>query len=256
MEKTDMFIFSGQSNMQGQTEAAIFENPVEGAEEYRLLSDSLLPLKNPVGENIGELLLASHLRHGSLLPYFAQAYIAESKRKVVAVHAAKGATVAKQWIKRAPEGKERYEILTRKAVAAEKKSGNIDKKYLVWLQGESDALAGTSPEIYAEELIELKNDLKRDLGIDKFMIIEVGYFAANYGKKKYDEAIMRAQEKVCREDPDFLLLTDISKRLSLKERWLNSEAAGHYNNAAMKIIGKAAGKAAAHKTSMDAQKFN
>ena len=67
---------------------------------------------------------------------------------------------------------------------------------------------------------------------------------------------MRAQEKVCREDPDFLLLTDISKRISLKESWLNPEAAGHYNNAAMKIIGKAAGKAAAHKTSMDAQKFN
>ena len=64
---TDILIFSGQSNMQGQTESDPMDKPVAGASEYRLLTDSFVPLKNPVGEDIGELLLASHLGHGSFL---------------------------------------------------------------------------------------------------------------------------------------------------------------------------------------------
>ena len=56
---TDILIFSGQSNMQGQTESDPMDKPVAGASEYRLLTDSFVPLKNPVGEDIGELLLAS-----------------------------------------------------------------------------------------------------------------------------------------------------------------------------------------------------
>ena len=90
---TDILIFSGQSNMQGQTECDPHDEPVEGISEYRLLIDSFVPLKNPVGEDIGELLLASHLGHGSLVPYFAESYCAVSGRKAVCVHAAKGATV-------------------------------------------------------------------------------------------------------------------------------------------------------------------
>ena len=55
--KTDILIFSGQSNMQGQTEALPFPNdPVSDALEYRLLTDSLVPLMHPVGETIAELL--------------------------------------------------------------------------------------------------------------------------------------------------------------------------------------------------------
>ena len=70
----DLLIFSGQSNMQGQTECDPKDEPVANAAEYRVLTDELVPLKNPVGEDIGEKgredLLASHLGHGSLIPYF------------------------------------------------------------------------------------------------------------------------------------------------------------------------------------------
>lgn len=74
------------------------------------------------------------------------------------------------------------------------------------------------------------------------MIIEVGYFASHFGGREKDEKIMRAQEEVCREEEDFVLLTDITKKLSLDERYTNPEAVGHYNNAAMKIIGGNVGK--------------
>ena len=51
MNNTDIIIFSGQSNMQGQSEALPKENfPVDGAVEYRYYGDELIPLKHPVGE--------------------------------------------------------------------------------------------------------------------------------------------------------------------------------------------------------------
>ena len=216
----DLLIFGGQSNMQGQTEAELAEPPVEGAREYRILTDSLRPLRHPVGEDIGELLLGAHLGRGSLVPYFAAAYIAET-------------------------GKERYAKTIEKIGAAKRKCSGIEKVYYIWLQGESDALAATEEKSYRESLVRYKNDLKADAGIDSFMIIEVGYFASHFGGREKDEKIMRAQEEVCREEEDFVLLTDITKKLSLDERYTNPEAVGHYNNAAMKIIGETAGKAAA-----------
>lgn len=222
----DLLIFGGQSNMQGQTEAELAEPPVEGAREYRILTDSLRPLRHPVGEDIGELLLGAHLGRGSLVPYFAAAYIAETGKNVVAVHAAKGATLLSQWEKDSETGKERYAKTIEKIAAAKRKCSGIEKVYYIWLQGESDALAATEEKSYRESLVRYKNDLKADAGIDSFMIIEVGYFASHFGGREKDEKIMRAQEEVCREEEDFVLLTDITKKLSLDERYTNPEAVG------------------------------
>ena len=52
MKTTDVIIFCGQSNMQGQTEALSENERVTDAFEYKYLTDSLVELKNPVGENI------------------------------------------------------------------------------------------------------------------------------------------------------------------------------------------------------------
>lgn len=246
---TDILIFSGQSNMQGQTECDPHDEPVEGISEYRLLIDSFVPLKNPVGEDIGELLLASHLGHGSLVPYFAESYCAVSGRKAVCVHAAKGATVISQWLPSREEGKERYAALLKKAKGCfEKTTDEIGNVFFVWLQGESDALAGTTEDDYLAMLRELIADLKKDLGITAFMIIKVGYFASMFGRKDADEAIMRAQERAAEEGTAFML-TDVATELSREEKNLNPDAAGHFNNASMKIIGRIAGENAAKKAS-------
>ena len=54
MEKkqADLILFAGQSNMQGQTEQLLDADPVQGAQEYRFLSNTFVPLRDPVGENI------------------------------------------------------------------------------------------------------------------------------------------------------------------------------------------------------------
>ena len=48
----DLLIFVGQSNMQGQTERLSENKIVDRAYEYKLIKDSIEPLKNPIGENI------------------------------------------------------------------------------------------------------------------------------------------------------------------------------------------------------------
>ena len=241
--KADFIFFGGQSNMQGQTEAKDNFEVSQNAYEYRLETDSLKKLSNPVGEDIGEILLGSHLGNGSLVPYFAEKYCLETGKNVVAVHVAKGATVIAQWLKDGDEGRERYAKTIEKINGALSKA-EADKKYYVWLQGESDALAKTTEDEYCQRLTQFKNDLKKDVGIDKFFIIKVGYFASNFERKDDDEVIMRAQDRLAREDDDFVILTDVTLQLSQDNTYINPEAVGHYNNEAMKIIGETAGEVA------------
>lgn len=239
----DILIFSGQSNMQGQTESNPNDKIVNNAKEYKLLTDSLVDLKNPVGEDIGDLLLSSHLGNGSLIPYFVKSYVDKTNHEVIAVHASKGATIVEQFLKSSPIGVDRYNKLVEKVKGAFKKANSIEHIYFIWLQGESDAINKTTYDTYIKQMIELKNDLKEDLGIEKFAIIEVGYFGyIVHGNYDYDEIIMKAQEDLPNIDKDFVILTDICKKLSLDDEYINPDAAGHYNNKAMRIIGETAGK--------------
>lgn len=246
----DIIIFGGQSNMQGQTEINPADMPVQNAKEYLLELDSFTDLQNPVGEDIGELLLASHLGSGSLVPYFVEEYIKNTDRNVVAAHVAKGATFMRQWLKGTPEGGERYNKTIEKINGAKAKvlaaGDEIGKVIYVWLQGESDAIAKTTKEEYQTMLTKFKNDIKADVGIDAFGIIEVGYFSYIYGgNNSYDEAIQAAQVHLCETDEDFVYLTDMAKELSLNPEYLNPQAPGHFNNKGMKAIGRYAGRAAA-----------
>lgn len=251
----DIIIFSGQSNMQGETEARPVSIPVEGAYEYLLRGNSLEPLCHPVGENLGydekhhsNLLLAqAHCKRGSLIPAFCREY-AKSRGDVVAIHAALGSTVLEQW----KPGSNRYQMLVEKAkkgIELVSKKNTLGKIYFVWLQGESDGIIHTSKQSYLEQLIHFKNELKQDLGILYFGIIKVGrFYSLDDGietpsleeRKRYEEAIMEAQEQAVNEDHDFLMLTRITEELTKTPDYLNPYVAGHYNNAGMEILGQSA----------------
>ncbi len=249
----DLIIFSGQSNMQGQTERLPNPNvPVSGAWQFLYLTNELIPLKHPVGEDIqiGEqsLLLGAHNGGGSLVPAFCREYTRASGREVIAVHAAKGATTVAQW---QPETL-RYQALVKKVLAAKKRVAEyqkIDKIYFVWLQGESDAIAGTSEKEYYNYFITLKNALKSDLQVDCFGLIKVGYFASQatwyevgtmQERVEKDETIMRAQERIIQENGDCIMLTRICAKISQENRYINPFESGHYNNIAQEKIGKEA----------------
>ena len=250
----DVLIFGGQSNMEGQTEGVPSPNDtVANAWEYRLLSDELKPVRHPVGEDIGDLLGAACDGGGSLAPYCCHAYVEATGRSVVMIHAAQGATTLAQW----GEDTARYEKAVEKirgglARAAER--GTVRRVYYLWLQGESDAVARTDEDTYAARLTAYKNALKRDVGIHCFGILRVGYFCGTARwltdrtreeGKADDEMIMRAQERAVADDADFVMLTRKTAAMSLDPRFINSEADGHFNNRALRILGEAAGQALA-----------
>lgn len=257
--KYDILVFGGQSNMVGQTEVLTDCTEKEGCFEYRYLTDSLVPLKNPVGEYImadftqggafvGDPVAeedkfikwknalgvgASTDGNTNLVPLFCQSYREACGRDVVAVHAAKGATFISEWL----EGSDGYKVVVEKTKSAISKVGDIGDVYFVWLQGESDACEKTTQAEYEKCITELKNSLKKDIGIKKFAIIRVGHFAGD----ERDDEIINAQEAVCRDDSDFMMLTRITSELECTKRYMNPYARGHFSAEGLELIGRISG---------------
>jgi hypothetical protein len=258
---TDLIIFGGQSNMQGQAECRLGDTPFEGVLEYRFLTDSLIPMKNPCGEDIlfdgtegfpfgmpGKENWHDHNALGStvygntsLAPFFCEAYRkAAGNPDVVAVHAAKGATQMNYWL---GDG---YEMFIRKSAAAiaktEAEKGEVGKKVVIWLQGESDAIAGVKKDDYKKMLSEFAHKLKAELGISRFCLIRVGIFTQD----ERDREIIDAQEELCAEDDFFLMLTRVCTDYCTKpefKEYMNPDAYGHYSALGLAKLGELAGTA-------------
>ena len=250
----DVIIFSGQSNMQGQSECLSECNIVKNAYEYRYLTDEAVPLKNPVGESITyewkrgydptpetepHGWLATHVTgsacygHTNLVPAFCRTWTELTGRETLAVHVAKGSTVIANWLPGSPG----YEIIRQKSRRAIQKV-HSDRIVFVWLQGESDALAGTTKEAYKNSLRTLCDALKRDVGIDLFGIIRVGRFAND----DRDLEILAAQDEVCREYEDFAMLTDIATTLNTQSEYMHPRIKGHYSAKGLEALGEAAAR--------------
>ena len=255
----DVIIFAGQSNMQGESDCLSETEIVEGAYEYKWLSNKIVPLCNPVGESVrydhtagysisksdqiaqwvqDHVLGAASYGHTNLVPNFCRAYIAQCESRVLAVHAAKGSTAIAQWL----PGSDGYRALSEKSAAAIKKAKReyeVEKVYVVWLQGESDAICGNSKAYYKEKLTELGNALKVDLGVEKFGVIRVGCFVGD----DRDWEIIRAQDEVCEENEDFLMLTKAAVDLNKEPEYMNQNVHGHYSAKGLEILGNIAGGA-------------
>lgn len=263
MKKMDIIMFGGQSNMQGQTEVLSEADIVESAYEYRWLENTMHPLKNPVGENIRYdrskentsmeakkrmsheevlstfVLAASCDEHTNLVPEFCRAYLTRSKTDaaVLAVPVAKGSTQIHEWL----PGTEGYKAIVEKtqaAIACAEKKYEIRHVFFVWLQGESDAIAGVDKETYKKRLIQLNTALQSDFGIQKFGIIRVGHFTND----ARDMEIIQAQSEICRENGDFLMLTEIATHLNEHKEYMNPYVAGHYSAKGLEKLGSEAGQ--------------
>ena len=258
METIDIILFSGQSNMQGQAETLPCREPVPGAYEYKFCSDGIVPLRDPVGEDIlrdksagrridkgtplGEWLEA-HLTgsavygNATLVPAFCEEYIRQTDRRVLAVHIAKGSTEIAYWL----PGADGFDILVEKASAAIKKAAEeapVGHIFFVWLQGESDAIAGRSKAYYKQKLYLLQSALKERLSVEKFGMIRVGRFTND----DRDLEILAAQDEVCSENGDFLMLTRIAAELNKDPCYMSAQARGHYNEKGLERLGSAAGE--------------
>ena len=258
----DILIFAGQSNMQGQTETLSENEAVEGAFEYKYLTDTLSPLKNPVGEDIrfdgtagypilentnlsvwhsDNVLGSACYGHTNMVPSFCRAYIKATGHTVLAVHAAKGSTVVSDWLPK----KAIYNALKAKSLAAIKKAKStydVENVFLIWLQGESDAIEGCSKKAYKSFLKTLAESLKKDVGFTRFCVIQVSRFTND----ERDFEIMNAQSELCREDEDFVMLTEQAAEMCKEEKYMNPFVAGHFSALGQETLGELAGTALAN----------
>ncbi|MFC5404515.1 sialate O-acetylesterase [Cohnella soli] len=247
MKEIDLFVMSGQSNMQGESESPVdLSIPWEMACEYKYVGDSLVQLRHPVGEDItddrGSLLLAAaHLGNGSLVPSFAEHYYRQSGRRACYVHAAKGATSAAEWQKGTP----RFACLVNKVKGAvqrlEQDGFAVKRKNFVWLQGESDGINGTGRDAYAALLKQFRQDMEAELGLETFMMIRIAKFHSFPCIP-----IMEAQERLTRGSDKFVMLTRITGTFTIENGLMQgSSAPFHYTNAGYEKVGEIAGRNAA-----------
>jgi len=258
----DIIIFSGQSNMQGETDVLSSTKRINGALEYRYLTDTAVPLCNPVGENITynglegytftfeidsqkwletHALGASCFGYTNLVPSFCDAYCKKTRREVLAVHAAKGSTAIESWM----PGRPQYQMLIAKAFSAIRYAethGGVGQIFFVWLQGESDAIMSNTKQYYKDSIIRLYDALSDTLQITKFGIIRVGHFCGD----ERDLEIIGAQDEVCYEHTGFLMLTTLTEQLSTISDCMHPHSKGHFSAKGLEILGTAAGEALAN----------
>ncbi|MCR5056150.1 MAG: sialate O-acetylesterase [Clostridia bacterium] len=256
----DIVVFSGQSNMQGQSDRLTESKEVKGAFEYKMLTGTFAPLKNPVGEDVrpdgsegcrvrpdtdGEAWIAAHALgsacygNTNLVPEFCRAYIRKTGRSVAAVSAAKGSTEIEYWMK----GNLGYEFLVRKTLAAraalEKSGAETGDVYVVWLQGESDAIFQKKRAEYLEKLSRLGGDLKKDIGMKRFGIIKVGRFTGD----ARDDEIIGAQEDAAEKYPEtFIMLSETAEKMDGMPGMMHPTIGGHYSAKGLEFLGKEAGE--------------
>ncbi len=233
----DLVIFAGQSNMAGcGGSAALAPYIPEGAgAEYRPLSEpgDLHEITEPFGARESG---GAASGTGTLVSSFISTYYARTGVPIVAVSAARGATDSAFWA----SSKVRSELLNKFVLTKSYMQSNniiLRRAFVVWLQGESDAIEGVSPEKYQANLLAAFNPLFVN-GLERVYVITPGKSKGNI--VSYD-SIIQAQVALCLSDARFTLASNALQ--TMPESALKDEL--HYGQLALNTVGAEAANAAA-----------
>ena len=240
----DLILFMGQSNMSGSGGNAKYapKVPYDEGYEFRAISDPtrLYQITEPFGVNENNLNAIMDLpgaKRGSLVSAFANTYFEKTGVPVVAVSASAGATDTAFWMKPAVSA-DYIERLKRAIVWLENDKYEIRNKYVVWLQGESDAVDDLSSEKYEENM----NNIIRPLfieGITKVFFITPG---RTITRKDYFSEIIEAQIKMSKDSGYYALGTTVLSGVSTEymvDEW-------HYNQTVLNLVGQECAKSVAY----------
>jgi hypothetical protein len=237
-----LFLAAGQSNAVGQGDsAAAVQCAPQTAWEYRFSTDTLVPLKDPVG--YAELHLEAAFT-GSAWPAFAQAYHRLTGSTVVMVAAARGGSSCHQLAELANYGTwdttgrlRLFDSAVVKTQAALRKSG-AQLKGIIWSQGERDANAINAGLLtagaYKQSLRQLVERFRKALGPHlPFYIIQTGYYL-NHPQEGFD-AVRAAQQALSAEMERVYIVYGATNRFKEKG-WMKDEI--HYNQTGLNTIGE------------------
>ncbi len=235
----DVFIFMGQSNMSGNG-----GNPEEAHEvtegagyEFRVISDptKLYSLVEPFGfyENKPLGISDGTAKRGSLVSAFVNKYYEHTNVPVVAVSCSQGATNTAYWTNPGAMG-DAVNRLTSTVDWLNQNGYEVRHKYMVWLQGESDAIFGFSQAMYATNMDIIVNSMIA-YGVEKCFMIRIGRSRSN---PVFCDEIQKVQTEICKNDPRFMMAStmlggfDVSYMI---DEW-------HYDQRALNMVGEDAAK--------------
>lgn len=243
LKEADLILFMGQSNMSGAGgDATQAPNLTKGAGyEYRAVTqpEELCILSEPFGEKehkkgyLDDRGLID--RGGSLVTAFVNAYYAKTKERVVAVSASRGSAqissfnnyLAEDVIDRLENAKR---VMTEQQV-------HIRHIYMVWFQGETDAYVHTSKDQYIGNMQKLLYTLQ-PYGVERCFVIQIGNVQMD-GKTVDTTLIQEAQESLCAEDENFVMVSRLPKEISESPYM---EDGIHFTQEGLNLIGEDAGQ--------------
>ncbi|MBQ7563717.1 MAG: hypothetical protein IJT16_06980 [Lachnospiraceae bacterium] len=242
----DLVMFMGQSNMSGTGGNAAYAPTVpEGhGYEFRAVSDPtrLYPIREPFGineNNIGGIMDYAVAKKGSLVSAFANEYYKETGVPIVAVSASEGGTDTDFWLRQSTIS-DFSERQKRAQVWLESNNYYIRKQYVVWLQGESDALDNMTTEEYKQNMDNIIRPLFIG-GVQKVYIITPGRMIES---TNFYDPIINAQIELCKNSGYYALATTVLCAVSTEYM----VDALHYNQSVLNLVGKEAAKSAAYYT--------
>ena len=255
--RADLIMFMGQSNMAGRGEAAKAPVcPLEAGAEYRAVTapDCLTPVREPFGadENRRFQINDEKKKSGSMASAFISEYYRLTGRQVIAVSASEGGTSSQEWRDCLV-----FDAADRLRSAADylKSQGiSVRKKIMLWCQGETDGDRDTPSDVYIDNTLAVY-DMMRQSGIEKCYLIQTGHYnyidypGGSAGvppqelERRY-ERIRKAQEKLCRDNPELELAASFAGCLGeMKDDY-------HYYQSAYNRIGTDAARYTAGKEGM------
>lgn len=232
----DLIFFMGQSNMAGCGGNAAYAPKVEEGHgyEFRAISDPtrLYPVTEPFGineNNLNAIMDLPGAKKGSLVSSFINTYYDLTKTPVVAVSASAGATDTAFWMSDAVVA-DYEERIKRAVVWLEAYNYKIRHKYVIWLQGESDAIDNLSTEKYIENMDNIIRPMFIN-GVEKVFFITPG---RTITRRDYFEKIIAAQIKMSKDSSYYALGTTVLSGISTEymvDEW-------HYNQTVLNLVGK------------------
>lgn len=236
--EVDLFIFAGQSNMTGAGGDTKSVALIDGAGyECKTITkpNTLSSITEPFGAGQDtELMNDAPHRLGTLVTAFANSYYKQTGTPIVGVSATAVGTNSGLWDRVFAS-----EVIRRTQIAKKtlkKKGIKVRGCYLVFYQGEADAMDGFTTEEYTQNVTRFFKKLKSNVKVKKCFLIRIGYMQSN---PLLFEDIVETQTELCKTNKNFVLVSTKAATLGKK----NYRTDGlHLNQKGLDIVGKEAGK--------------
>lgn len=202
----DIIVFAGQSNMTNVGNASQAPDVTPGtAYEAIPKKNRISHLTEPFGVGQPKSSLKKSAQGATLVSAFANAYYKQTKTPILAMNTAKGGTSIGQW------STSYYKEITNNIKKMEKllkkkglKKGHV---YVVFFQGENDAMNSIVSSIYRKHMEQFMTNIQQNSDASRCFIIRIGNDLKNPGN--YDK-IAAVQTLLCMEDKRFVMAATIA----------------------------------------------